>query len=207
MTTVYPSQEVHRHQCPTCMRRVVCALAVCDAPESVQLACFRCNVLIWGVPIKDGAATKPPSKRHQRSVAAGQESEYLWERCHNACLTAKIARVWKIPTPTKKGKDGRLIYTRKSTVDYMGFTHTGRAIVAEAKSAIDGQFFASDFEEHQRKMLDDALADHALVLALLARDGKLRAVPWVDVRDAKGFRFGDVGFPVDAGEAYLRRWV
>lgn len=198
---VETAREVHRHYCHTCFSRVVCAVSGCDLPEMTGQTCYLCKA-------RAGLVAAPKSSlRHQRATKAGQGAEDLWSHCHNACETAKIATVWKIPTPTVKGKDGRLIYTAKSTVDFMGHTSTGRTVLAESKSTEEGYFAASIFKQHQRKILDNGLRQHALSLALLACDGKLRVVPWVCVRDAKGFRFGDVGFPVDLGEAYMRRWV
>lgn len=151
----------------------------------------------------------PDAIDQQRRKRNGDQSEALWTACHDACSMMGIARVHKIPTPTA-GRNGALRYVRRATVDYIGWMSHGRAIVAEAKSRKDGVLTTSDFEDHQLRMLEHGLRDHAVTLLLAVAGKTMRAIPWSDARivlDGQRIVIAEMGWPVYSGEPYLRRWL
>lgn len=117
--------------------------------------------------------------RHEIGAAA----EDVFDKYAQAAANQKVARFWKIPTPTKNVR-GRIVYEEKSTVDYEGFLldGTARHLAVEVKSCRGDRFDLKNIKEHQKNHL--ALVHRAgggayLFLVCLEFSGtECFAMPW-----------------------------
>lgn len=159
------------------------------------------------------AASQRSSGRRRASRSGTRAELLLVASYHEAARAQGIARMTKLPTPTKRiGPTGMpsvphgftAIYSAKSTVDCAGFTLRGRtrAILEECKAVTTRTrggafvpFRVGEVEDHQREELDAAhAAGHIAVVTLVFGEGlaaRVYVVPWawlaprVSVRDVE----------------------
>lgn len=112
---------------------------------------------------------------------------------HRACEAHRIAVVRKVGTPMRVvgrgtkagGVEG--VYTRRSTVDYLGWTLTGRVVAIEAKAVQTepggpASFPLARIKPHQRYELESVMKCGGVAMVALLFDGVLYAMPWSYVR-------------------------
>lgn len=128
-----------------------------------------------------------------RSAASGGRAEDLLDVYHRACESHRIAIVRKVGTPMRVvgrgAKDGAIegVYTRRSTVDYLGWTLAGRVVAIEAK-AVQSEpgapcsFPIARIKQHQRCELESVYRCGGIAMVALFFDGVLYAIPWSYVR-------------------------
>jgi penicillin-binding protein-related factor A (putative recombinase) len=136
---------------------------------------------------------KKPTSRKLVSAASGARAEELLDVYHQACELAGIATMRRVGTPLRVvGKPGAgaqvgAAFTKKSTVDYLGWTSTGRVIAIEVKSiqlaADDRQVFPlANLKEHQRQELERVLVAGGIAVVAIFVNGQLYVLPWAEVR-------------------------
>jgi len=125
-----------------------------------------------------------------RAARSGAKGEQILEAYHRLAAACGIS-LQKVPTETRRVKQGRtwgLIYTRRSTVDFVGFrVGDGRHVAIECKTCTARpRFTLSEVEPHQRAYLD-AVHEAGGIAALAVVWGPERHVslyPWHVVREA-----------------------
>lgn len=120
------------------------------------------------------------------SVYLGNMGEKLVKLYNDHAKLDLIAEIEKIPTPTVYTPRG-LIHSKKSTVDYLGFTLDGQAkiVAIEVKTYFNSDTYPlEEIPEHQRDFLNTVYESNGYAfLALIFKDGFLRLIPWIDIRD------------------------
>jgi penicillin-binding protein-related factor A (putative recombinase) len=115
----------------------------------------------------------------------------------------------KIPTPSTV-RSGRLVFTAKSTVDYVGLMldGTGRALALEAKAVGDTRLDLGRVAPHQRAYLDRVVgAGGVAVLGVIDSRWQVYDVPWEVVRSRPSLSLVDLEPFASAPKTWLRRFV
>lgn len=104
----------------------------------------------------------------------GKDAEEKLKVFLGAAANAKIATIHKIATPTTQRKDGSLVYTEASTVDFLGFLldGSGRHVAMEAKRCEAASLPLSVITEGQWNYLSRAyLAGSVAILMVVKPEG------------------------------------
>jgi len=128
------------------------------------------------------------------SVYLGRMGEKLVKLYNDHAQRNLIACLEKIPTPTVYTPRG-LVHSSKSTVDFLGFTLDGQAkiIAIEVKTYFSSNTFPlQEMPDHQRSFLNTIYESNGYsYLALIFKDGFLRLIPWIDIRELSEISMSD----------------
>lgn len=113
----------------------------------------------------------------------GNAAEDIVSMFHGLAENQKRAVFWKIPTPTRF-VDGKLVYSEKSIVDFLGvLCADGRHIAEEVKHCEGPSFDLAQVKSHQRTYLDKVVAAKGLaVLTVVGAKNTVHVIPWTAVR-------------------------
>lgn len=173
------------------------------------------------VPANDPGAVA----RAERSAAAslssrvGAYGEQVARALQDGALLHHIARVTKIPTPTR-WRAGRLVYAERSICDDLGYVldGTGRHVAEEIKTCTSGEpFVMSRVKPHQRDYLEMAARANCISRLLLIFgelagdrlvDWRAYSIPWVWARGRSSISERDARpFAVGAHNYLLSTWT
>jgi hypothetical protein len=153
-----------------------------------------------------------PSARARQ--AAGDRAEARADALHARCERAGVAWVRRISTHLRIVSGGRVVPTKKGTVDCLGMLRGGQAVAVEIKSCSDGRLAFDRLPPHQRKELAAVEQFGGLALVLVIAPLEVYAVPWsVIARAIEAGACASLGpealrpFRCDPREPYLAQWA
>lgn len=103
-------------------------------------------------------------------IKTGNFEQYIDQKVNRVYAKEGIAMVHKIATPTQR-RDGQLVYSQKSTVDFIGILDGGTLIAFDTKETKDDVLRMQMIKPHQVEYLTKVAAYGGLAF-LLIRIGK-----------------------------------
>lgn len=127
-------------------------------------------------------AYKPKTVRPKISHAnRGMQLQNIINKTNEIYDIAGLASVQEVPTPTKKGKDEKIKYIKKSTVDYYGCAN-GQALAFDAKSTLEEKYFPlKNVEPHQVSFLKNFGNKHNGIAFLIVEFASLYKTYFVPI--------------------------
>lgn len=123
-------------------------------------------------------APKPKPTRvtaGRRARATGEKTEDALDAQHRVYAAQGLAYVVRLPTPMRvlgavtRGQC-RAVFERRSSVDYLGVVHTGRAVAVELKRRAGKRLAVDDVEPHQWHALAEVERMGGLALVVVVLD-------------------------------------
>lgn len=155
--------------------------------------------------------TEENQHRGRMNELRGRQTEAIVEAYHIAAKQLGVARLIKLPTPTKRGDGGQIIFTKRSAVDFVGMMldGTARHVAEEVKSFYDGPSFTMGrVEAHQRQYLDMVQnAGGVAVLTLVDKLSQVYVLDWSVVRTKVSLTWDDLREERVRPAEYLKRYV
>ena len=142
-------------------------------------------------------------------------AEHFADTLHAICEHTGVAVVRRVSSHLRLVGAGRVVATRRSTVDCLGVLRGGRAVAVEIKSCSDGRLRLSQLPDHQRAELArvDKAGGVALVLVVRPLPPAAYAVPWAVVARVVAEGRASLGpdelapWLCDPRRPYLARWA
>jgi penicillin-binding protein-related factor A (putative recombinase) len=151
------------------------------------------------------------SSRGSQNQGRGEMAEGILKAYHQEARARKVAWLTKVPTPTQIGQGGKMIYTTKSTVDFVGMMLDGSArfVAEEVKSFFEGtRFSMSNVKPHQRAFLDGVHdAGGVAVLTVADKLWQIYVCPWGEVRSKTSLTYDDLRDYRVRPPQYLSRYL
>lgn len=99
----------------------------------------------------------------------GDAAEEFVKPFVSAAFGLKVADLFKVPTPTKQDKNGKIIYDEKSIADYTGFMMDGTArhVAVEVKRCSEPSIPFDYVSPHQWEYLSRAKAAGSVCVVLV----------------------------------------
>lgn len=129
------------------------------------------------------AYPRPKNAARQLQKEIGDHAESVVNTYHQYAENQRRAVLWKIPTPTRHLGD-RIVYEKKSIVDYLGvLCANGRHIAEEVKSCWGASLDLAVVSPEQRAYLDKVWKAGAIALVTVVdQKNVVYTLPWADIR-------------------------
>jgi penicillin-binding protein-related factor A (putative recombinase) len=141
----------------------------------------------------------------------GQQTEKVMDGYHIAARQLGVADLFKVPTPTTIGEGGKIIFTKKSKTDFVGFTldGTARHVAEEVKSHMEpGDFKMHKVEPHQRAYLEKVHAAGGIaVLTIVDRLWQVYVLEWDNIKTRTSLSYDDLRPRLVRPQMYLKRFL
>lgn len=123
------------------------------------------------------------------SATLGARAEKMLEQIyHQLALNRGVARMMKMPTPTRHTGEGGLLFAQVSISDYVGFTLDGscRHIAEECKYTSQTRFPLAAVKVHQADYLESVWRAGGRAQVTLFNAGfQIHVIPWNVFRDLR----------------------